>query len=201
MVNRRKGRSSDAMKIDTASGAKSGGSKGIKLEFTRKWKFEEDRLGGFAVGTKIVAPEGYIAGDFQGNRDDSNVQRIQMDDKIRQSAMATARSPGKQILMTGFMMFMTGNTLQIFSIMMLGMAMWTPVSGLLNTNKVFERYEGRGVDLVMPKLIYVALNLAGFALVCWKLNSMGLLPSAWELAAEPKLRVTQEYAVGVVGTS
>eukprot|EP00954_Amorphochlora_amoebiformis_P019122 1330603-Amorphochlora_amoeboformis.AAC.1 len=84
----------------------------------------------------------------------------------------------------------------------------------MNFTPVFERYEGRGVDLVMPKLIYVALNLAGFvshstqleslsvlkfvnlvlnpvrfALVCWKLNSMGLLPSAWELAAEPKLRV------------
>jgi len=68
------------------------------------------------------------------------------------------------------MMFMSGNTLQIFSIMMLGMAMWTPIRGLLETGKVFERYEDRGVDLVMPKLIYIALNLGGFALVCWKLR-------------------------------
>mmetsp|Transcript_11484 Transcript_11484/g.18395 ORF Transcript_11484/g.18395 Transcript_11484/m.18395 type:complete len:115 (+) Transcript_11484:555-899(+) len=110
--------------------------------------------------------------------------------------MATASSPMKQILMTGVMMFMSGNTLQIFSIMMLGMAMWTPIRGLLETGKVFERYEDRGVDLVMPKLIYIALNLGGFALVCWKLSYMGLLPSTWELSPVPRLRMPLEFSSG-----
>jgi len=94
------------------------------------------------------------------------------------------------------MMFMSGNTLQIFSIMMLGMAMWTPIRGLLETGKVFERYEDRGVDLVMPKLIYIALNLGGFALVCWKLSYMGLLPSTWELSPVPRLRMPLEFSSG-----
>eukprot|EP00472_Partenskyella_glossopodia_P008555 CAMPEP_0197515350 /NCGR_PEP_ID=MMETSP1318-20131121/517_1 /TAXON_ID=552666 /ORGANISM="Partenskyella glossopodia, Strain RCC365" /LENGTH=144 /DNA_ID=CAMNT_0043063703 /DNA_START=120 /DNA_END=554 /DNA_ORIENTATION=- len=144
-----------------------------------------------------MAPEGYIAGDFKGTSDDSNVRRIEMGEKIKQSAMATASSPMKQILMTGVMMFMTGNTLQIFNIMMLGMAMWTPISGLLNTTKVFERYEDRGVDLVMPKLIYIALNFAGFALVCYKLSNMGLLPSTWEWGPAPQHRSPMEFAVGI----
>eukprot|EP00468_Gymnochlora_sp_CCMP2014_P003399 CAMPEP_0167747448 /NCGR_PEP_ID=MMETSP0110_2-20121227/4292_1 /TAXON_ID=629695 /ORGANISM="Gymnochlora sp., Strain CCMP2014" /LENGTH=192 /DNA_ID=CAMNT_0007632361 /DNA_START=1 /DNA_END=579 /DNA_ORIENTATION=- len=169
--------------------------KGPKLSFKRKWTFEDEPS--TAVTTKVSPPIGFIAGDFNGGGDDSNVRRIEMDEKVKASAMATARSPFKQILMTGFMMFMTGNTLQIFSIMMLGMAMWTPISGLLNTGKVFERYEERGVDLLMPKLVYIGLNCAGFALVCWKLNSMGLLPSAWELAAAPQFRKPLEHAVGI----
>ncbi len=36
-----------------------------------------------------------------------------------QSAMAIATAPGKQLFMTAFMLYMSGNTLQIFSIMML----------------------------------------------------------------------------------
>mmetsp|Transcript_17581 Transcript_17581/g.42909 ORF Transcript_17581/g.42909 Transcript_17581/m.42909 type:complete len:182 (+) Transcript_17581:73-618(+) len=176
----------------------SSASSDVRQRFSkRKWTFEEDPVGAGGTSTmKVQAPIGYIAGDFKGTGDESNVRRIEMDEKIKQSAMAMATSPGKQILMTGVMMFMTGNTLQIFSIMMLGMAMWTPISGLLNTGKVFERYENRGVDLVMPKLIYVALNLAGFALVCWKLNSMGLMPAAWELGAVPELRMQMDFAAG-----
>mmetsp|Transcript_10353 Transcript_10353/g.16775 ORF Transcript_10353/g.16775 Transcript_10353/m.16775 type:complete len:183 (+) Transcript_10353:116-664(+) len=140
-----------------------------RLKFTRNYALEEESSNTVSTN-KVSPPVGYFAGDFRNTGDDSNVRRIHMDEKIKRSAMATASSPMKQILMTGVMMFMSGNTLQIFSIMMLGMAMWTPIRGLLETGKVFERYEDRGVDLVMPKLIYIALNLGGFALVCWKLR-------------------------------
>ena len=33
-----------------------------------------------------------------------------------------------------------------------------------------------GVDLLLPRLGYVAINLAGAAVVAWKLRAMGLLP-------------------------
>lgn len=33
-----------------------------------------------------------------------------------------------------------------------------------------------GVDLLLPRLGYVVINLAGAAVVAWKLRAMGLLP-------------------------
>lgn len=168
-----------------------------KMHFKRKWAFDDDKT--TAISSEVEKPIGFIRGDFHSKVDDSNVKRIEMDDKIKQSAMATARSPFQKIIMTGIMMFMTGNTLQIFSIMMLGMALWTPISGIMNTNSVFERFADRGVDLVMPKLTYIALNIAGFLLVCWKLNSMGLLPNhTWDWEPEATLKPAIEHVAGQI---
>ena len=73
--------------------------------------------------------------------------------------MSLATAPGKQFLMTMFMLWMSGNSLQIFSIMMLGMAFWQPLQKLLSVNKEFARFEGR-TDLTLPKLVFIVLNVA-----------------------------------------
>jgi hypothetical protein len=80
--------------------------------------------------------------------------------------------------MTGIMMYMSGNTLQMFSIMMVGMAFKNPFMGLLATNQAFERFENEGTrgNLLMVKAAYVACQLVAIALGVWKVNGMGLLP-------------------------
>ncbi|KAG5540814.1 hypothetical protein RHGRI_020895 [Rhododendron griersonianum] len=42
---------------------------------------------------------------------------------------------------------------------------------------VFAPYKDSKVDLLAPKLLFIALNLGGLALGVWKLNTLGLLPT------------------------
>jgi len=113
-------------------------------------------------------------------------------------AWEVALAPIKQLPMTAIMMYMSGNGLQIFSIMMVIMAFKNPIMGLMATNSAFTRFESEGTkaQLLQVKAVYVAMQLVAMALGVWKVNGMGLLPTtrsdwlAWESAREPL-----EYAI------
>ena len=49
-------------------------------------------------------------------------------------AMQIAQAPGKNIFMTAFMMYMSGSSVQIFSIMITAMALFNPIKALLSIN-------------------------------------------------------------------
>ena len=90
--------------------------------------------------------------------------------------------------MNAIMMYMSGNSLQIFSIMMVFMLFKNPITGLLSTNEVFKRLETEGNrgQMWLVKACYVGMQLLALALGVWKVNGMGLLPTttsdwlAWE---------------------
>ncbi|KAH8912747.1 hypothetical protein BR93DRAFT_872294 [Coniochaeta sp. PMI_546] len=117
----------------------------------------------------------------------------EMDTLKLKKAWEVALGPVKNLPMTGIMMYMSGNSLQIFSIMMVFMAFKTPIMGLLATNQAFERFEtesNRG-KILQAKLAYVLMQCVALALGVWKVNGMGLLPTtrsdwlAWEAQREP----------------
>ena len=81
-------------------------------------------------------------------------------------------------MFTAFALYMSGNTLHIFSIFALGMAIMQPVNGLAGFSAAFARYADSGVNLFVPKILYIIGNLGGIALVLYKFNSMGLLPNS-----------------------
>ncbi|EDN04422.1 predicted protein [Histoplasma mississippiense (nom. inval.)] len=56
-------------------------------------------------------------------------------------AWELALAPTKQLPMNAIMMYMSGNSLQIFSIMMVFMLFKGPIQGLLNTNSAFAKFE------------------------------------------------------------
>lgn len=99
-----------------------------------------------------------------------------------------ALAPAKSLPMNAIMMYMSGNSLQIFSIMMVFMLFKNPISGLLATNEVFKRMETEGnrSQMWLVKAFYVAMQLLALCLGVWKVNAMGLLPTtrsdwlAWE---------------------
>ncbi|KAG0461674.1 hypothetical protein HPP92_021652 [Vanilla planifolia] len=68
-------------------------------------------------------------------------------------------------------------TVHLFSIGITFSASWQPISALQSVGKVFEPYKDSGVDTLAPKLLFIALNLAGLGLGLWKLNTLGLLPT------------------------
>merc|ERR1719379_1091384 len=107
-------------------------------------------------------PPGFIRGDFDsasagggGTRKDDR-QAILM-----RHAWAKAKSPGKQIMMSGLMMWMSGSTMSIFTLMMMTMVMINPMTALFGVQSAFRQYESpeNGRALWLPKLAYMALNL------------------------------------------
>lgn len=101
-----------------------------------------------------------------------------MDQLKLKKAWEVALAPAKNLPMTLIMMYMSGNSLQIFSIMMVFMAFKNPIMGLLSTNQAFERFEtdsNRG-SILQVKAAYVLMQVLALAVGVWKINSMGLLP-------------------------
>jgi hypothetical protein len=102
----------------------------------------------------------------------------EMDVLKLKKAWEVALAPVKQLPMTAIMMYMSGNSLQIFSIMMVVMAFKNPLVGLMATNQAFEKFETEGTkqNILMVKAVYVAMQILALALGVWKVNGMGLLP-------------------------
>lgn len=92
-------------------------------------------------------------------------------------AWEAAHAPVKNLFMMGFMMWMAGNTVHLFSIGITFSALWSPISALQGLDKVFEPFKDARVDMLLPKLTFIAVNVAGLGLGLWKLNSLGLLPT------------------------
>ncbi|KAI9811288.1 MAG: hypothetical protein M1826_003264 [Phylliscum demangeonii] len=89
-----------------------------------------------------------------------------------------ALAPVKQLPMNAIMMYMSGNSLQIFSIMMVFMLFTNPIKGLLATNQAFARFETEGTrrSLYAVKAVYALMQILALGLGIWKVNAMGLLP-------------------------
>jgi ER membrane protein complex subunit 4 len=143
-----------------------------------RWQFEGATTGSSSSTSNIAHPPGYSKGNFDASSSSSSRRNGESKlEQIKASAMAVATSPGKNLFMHGLMLWMSGSTLQIFSIMMLGMAFWTPIKAILSTGTAFQRYQSSGVDITLQKLIYVVLNMCGLCMALYKCQSMGLLPS------------------------
>ena len=145
----------------------------------------------------ISFPSGYLTGDYDTQPTPSTSNLAKTADLVYQSAMNTALAPGKQLLMTAFMLWMSGNTLQIFSIMMLGMALYQPLQKIMNVGGEFARYSGNGgVNLLLPQLVFVACNVAGVGLALWKCQQMGLLPTSSADWLSTQVRPAVEFSGG-----
>ncbi|KAL6648113.1 hypothetical protein ACP70R_012337 [Stipagrostis hirtigluma subsp. patula] len=114
-----------------------------------------------------------------------------------QKAWEVAQSPFKNLMMTGFMMWMAGNTIHLFSMGITFSCLWGGINAFRTVGKVFEPFKDPRVDTLAPKLLYIALNLVVLGLGVWKLNTLGLLPTSpsdWVSSLAPAREV--EYAGG-----
>lgn len=152
----------------------------------------------------IQDPPGYSSGtavtNSKKNKDAAKVQPRkpptveEMDTLKLKKAWEVALAPVKGLPMTAIMMYMSGNSLQIFSIMMVFMAFKNPLMGLVNTNQAFERFQSSqslSSQLLQVKFVYVICQLVALGVGIWKINAMGLLPTTrsdwlmWEAQREP----------------
>ncbi|XP_003385718.1 PREDICTED: ER membrane protein complex subunit 4-like [Amphimedon queenslandica] len=132
---------------------------------------------------ELASPPGYIhklpTNEESTEDEDSNL--------VAKQGWGLALGPLKQLPMNLFIMWMAGNTVSLFPIMMVGMMFFRPVQTLLSCKEAFKNLVGD--QAIFQKAVYVFGNLAVIALAVYKFHSMGLLPtyqSDWLEFQEPQ---------------
>eukprot|EP00252_Welwitschia_mirabilis_P009944 TRINITY_DN22907_c0_g1_i1.p1 TRINITY_DN22907_c0_g1~~TRINITY_DN22907_c0_g1_i1.p1 ORF type:complete len:177 (+),score=27.06 TRINITY_DN22907_c0_g1_i1:190-720(+) len=163
-----------------------------KSSYQRKWAIDFTDSSN-SSSRDIADPPGFDRSTSEADDTSSSKQKkeIELNWKV-QKVWEIAQAPFKNLLMMGFMMWMAGNTVHLFSIGITFSALWQPISALQGVGKVFEPFQDSRIDLMLPKIVYISLNIAGLLLGIWKLNSLGLLPthpSDWvsSLAPAPEI--------------
>ena len=140
---------------------------------------------GYVIETRVSAISNESQNDNEGH--------VNVVDK---RSWDTALGPIKSLPMNVFIMYMAGNTISIFPIMMVGMMFFRPIQafmGLRATTNILSLSD----QWFLQTFVYIVGNLLALALAVFKCNSMGLLPthaSDWLAFAEPLFRV--EFAGG-----
>ncbi|RZC37928.1 DUF1077 domain containing protein [Asbolus verrucosus] len=109
---------------------------------------------------------------------------------ITKKSWDLALAPLKQVPMNLFIMYMAGNSVSIFPIMMVGMLLMRPIQAIWSTKSTFKMLENTSAFGQM--FVYVLGNFINIGLALYKCKSMGLLPthpSDWLAFVEPPVRL------------
>ncbi|XP_039267898.1 ER membrane protein complex subunit 4-like [Styela clava] len=163
-----------------------------------KWNIDMTLRKGERQQQELPSPPGYGSDRHQAKetvRGGGGTDQALIDKKGWDVALA----PIKSLPMNVFLMYMSGNTISIFPIMMVGMMFFRPVQALMgikNTMKMLERAR----QYYLLTLVFMLGNIMAIGLAVYKCHSMGLLPtheSDWLAFVSPLER--KEYVSGGVG--
>ncbi|KAK7037467.1 hypothetical protein VNI00_010959 [Paramarasmius palmivorus] len=94
-----------------------------------------------------------------------------------------AITPAKSLPMQGFMLYMSGGGVQIFSMGIVFMLLLSPFRNIAGINSAFAPFAPLDAKnpqsfstLTLQKLLYIGCNLLTLAVGLWKCSTMGLLP-------------------------
>ncbi|XP_041973764.1 ER membrane protein complex subunit 4 [Aricia agestis] len=157
-----------------------------------KWSMDFNSSKPKSVTMDVPSPPGYSQSAntnyTEASKDTDNLLLIK-------KLWDVALGPLKQVPMNLFIMYMAGNSISIFPIMMVGMLIVRPVKALFSTQSTFKMVEGTQAATQM--MVYIIGNMVNIGLALYKCQSMGLLPthaSDWLAFEEPLRR--DEYLGG-----
>jgi ER membrane protein complex subunit 4 len=164
------------------------------------------RMGVDRVSADVSSPPGYTGGKVDDTRRagaGTQASRNMVSLRAKKS-WDIAKQPLQQALLTSFMLYMSGASVNIFSMIITALALWNPLVAIASTGARFEslresaRKDGHAMNLIGPKALYVLLNLALFGVALYKCHSMGLLPTPSDFAANVAPLVHSERVAAVV---
>ncbi|KIJ33552.1 hypothetical protein M422DRAFT_213446 [Sphaerobolus stellatus SS14] len=94
-----------------------------------------------------------------------------------------AISPAKSLPMQAFMLYMSGGGVQIFSMGIVVMLLFSPFKAIAAINTTFASFAAKDanahsfITLLPQKIIYILCSLLQVGLGLWKCKNMGLLPT------------------------
>lgn len=126
----------------------------------------------------IPEPLGYSASSI--DLEDSKRQERDIKELKEKKAWDLAKSPGKTIFTTVLFLFLTGSGLNIFTIISTAMFLFNAGKAIAGMSASFAPFEVEGLSLIVPKLMFIALNLVTLLAILYKLSIMGLVPTTAE---------------------
>lgn len=138
-------------------------------------------------------PPGFVHTSKQ-NKQQQRAQSLEERDLLKvKKAWELAIAPAKAMPMQAFMMYMSGSTPQIFSMMMTFMFFSNPIKAMASMDTTFAKLDTPTTHarLLLPKLAFIAIQILTILVGIWKCSSMGLLPThrsdwlAWETQSTP----------------
>lgn len=161
------------------------------IDFTGRHRGANDKHASGATQADVAAPPGYNLDKLA-----PDVSSKEMDVKlVVKKSWDVALGPLKQVPMNMFIMWMSGNSISIFPIMMVGMMFVRPIQALFTAGTAFKAIEGDQAPL--QKIVYLIGHIACLALALYKCSAMGLLPthtSDWLAFVQPQKRL--EFSAG-----
>jgi len=159
---------------------------------TSRWKLEF----GEEKGHSLPAPYSLLP-NADTVEETTTKGKLTLDSKFKQKKVwEIAASPMKNIGMMAFMMWMSGNSVQIFSIGITITALMQPVKSIMSSTQVFARFADKDVDTFLPRLLFIAVQLGGLGMGLYKLSNMGLLPTHGSDWIAGKVPEAIEFAAG-----
>merc|ERR1711879_241019 len=119
---------------------------------------------------------------------------------LMKRAWDVAKSPIKSIFMLVIMMWMMGTGVNIFSIMLTGYGLWSPIKALISTKSAFEKFAHPEHSLLLPILVFIALTLAQLLLGVYRASRMGLLPTSADWLPGIVVSFSSEPPIGSIST-
>ena len=74
------------------------------------------------------------------------------------------------------MFWFSGSGVSIFTLMITVQFLTNPIKAISTMNTSFAPYEHKEINLLLPKLAYLALNLLLFGFALYKFSVMGVIP-------------------------
>eukprot|EP00892_Ulva_mutabilis_P005273 jgi/Ulvmu1/3117/UM015_0157.1 len=157
----------------------------------RKWKLEFTSKALTSKKSGLADPPGYEQRVFN-EIEEAPSKKKKLDPALVARKELALRSkalePLKQVGMMCFMLYMSGNNLQLFSIMMLVSCVYSPIQAISNVTKAIPPNDD--VDVMVPRALYCLVYLGQLAFAAYKLDCMGLLPtypSDWSSQLKPPI--------------
>ncbi|XP_014283855.1 ER membrane protein complex subunit 4 [Halyomorpha halys] len=158
-----------------------------------KWSLDYNTRNKTDRNSEVASPPGYNPSLVQIHTETN--KESDPNHLIIKKSWDLALGPLKQVPMNLFIMYMSGNSISIFPIMMVGMLVIRPVKALFTMQHTFKMIEGS--HAAGQKFVYFLGNIVNIALALYKCQSMGLLPthaSDWLAFVEPQTQL--EYSSG-----
>jgi hypothetical protein len=95
---------------------------------------------------------------------------------FERAAMSIAWAQAGGLAQSAFFMWMLGATVSIWTLFFLATMGAAPFRAILNLRGAFASVDVPGVSLGAAKALYVAIHVAGAAMLFWRVRSMGLIP-------------------------
>lgn len=166
-----------------------------------KWKLDFSSRALVARKSALPDPPGYDVQDADMEVEPAKKNNTDLDSAMLARKELALRSkamePLKQVGFMCFMLYMSGNSLQLFSIMMLSSCIYSPFQAIANVAKVFPK--NKDVDVLVPRALYCAVYVGQLIFAAYKLDKMGLLPThASDWASQIPPAIFTERSIGPV---